>query len=71
MVALDEVAEVIDDLARLAAPRDPRITPDVATEIRRHLLDLGYDGIVVWDGDGDGIDYVIAITDDSIRVVVD
>jgi hypothetical protein len=68
---LDEVAAVIDDIARLVSPRDPRITPAVAAEIRRHLLELGYDGIVVWDGGGDGVDYVVAIVGGSARVVID
>jgi hypothetical protein len=45
--------------------------PSLAVEIRRHLLELGYDGIVVWDGGGDGIDYVVAIVDDCVRVVID
>ena len=62
---------MIDDLVNIVSPRDPRITPRVAAEIRRHLLDLGYDGIVVVDGSGDGVDYVIAIAEGSVRVVID
>jgi hypothetical protein len=69
--SLDEVAAVIDDIARLVSPRDPRITPEVAAQIRLHLLDLGYDGIVVRDGGGDGIDYVVAIVDGGAKVVID
>lgn len=69
--SLDDVASAIDEIARIVNPRDPRITPEVAAGIRQHLLELGYDGIVVWDGGGDGIDYVVAIVEDSARVVVD
>jgi len=68
---LDDVSAVIDDIARIARPRDARGTPSLAAEIRLTLLDLGYDGIVVWDGGGDGVHYVIAITNDSIKVVID
>jgi hypothetical protein len=32
---------------------------------------LGYDGIVVRDAGGDGIDYVIAVEADAVKVVVD
>ena len=69
--SLDDVAAVIDDLTRMVSPRDPSITPEVAAGIRQHLLELGYDGIVVWDGGGDGVDYVVAILEDSARVVID
>lgn len=68
---LDDVSAVIDDIARLARPRDARVTPSLAAEIRLYLLDPGYDGIVVWDGGGDGVHHVIAITNDSIKVVID
>lgn len=68
---LVDVAAVIDDLARIVSPRDPSITPEVAAGIRQHLLELGYDGVVVRDGGGDGVDYVVAILESSVRVVID
>jgi hypothetical protein len=67
----DDVGAMIDGLARLASPRDPSITPEVAAEIRRHLIDLGYDGIIVEDADDAGVDYVVAIAEGSVRVVID
>ena len=61
---------MIDDLARMVSPRDEdhgrSRGPDSAAS-----LELGYDGIVVWDGGGDGIDYVVAIVDGSVKVVID
>ncbi len=40
------------------------------TRIRDELLRAGYDGIIVRDGGGDGIDYVIAIDNATVKVVV-
>ena len=54
----------------MVSPR-PKDAREVAAQIRLHLLELGYDGIVVWDGGGDGIDYVVAIVDGSVKVVID
>ena len=47
-----------------------RITPTIAAAIRLELMRLGYDGIVVVDGGGDGVDYVIALVSEAVRVVV-
>ena len=69
--SIEDISALVDSMAELARPRDPRITADLAAEIRHRLLELGYDGIVVQDGGGDGIDYVVAITDGSVKVVID
>ena len=63
--------DVMDRLALRLSPLNPSITPTLARRIRRELLAEGYDGIVVYDGGGDGIDYVIALVDATIRIVVD
>ena len=47
------------------------MTPRAAAAVRRHLVESGYDGVVVEDAGGDGIDYVIAIESGSVKVVVD
>jgi hypothetical protein len=66
-----EIADFADGVARELRPTDPRITPDVAAEIRRRLIRLGYDGIIALDAGGDGVDYVIALRGEMVRVVVD
>jgi hypothetical protein len=42
-----------------------------ARRIRRELLAGGYDGLVVYDGGGDGVDYVIALVEGIVRVVTE
>ena len=66
-----EIADFADGVARELRPANPRITPDVAAEIRRRRIRLGYDGIVALDAGGDGVDYVIALRGETVRVVVD
>lgn len=65
----DDVATVVDSIADRLGPPGSRITPPVAAAIRRELRALGYDGIMVIDGGGDGIDFVIALDGRSVRVV--
>lgn len=67
--SIDDVSDVIDPIVPRLRPRARGITPDVAAAIRQELLAMGYDGIIVRDGGGDGIDYVIAIRDGTARVV--
>jgi hypothetical protein len=65
----DEVEDAIDRIAfRLNPPRG-EITTAVAAGIRRELLRLEYDGIVIPDGGGDGVDWVIALTSEAVKVV--
>ena len=47
------------------------MTPSLGRQLRRELLRSGYDGLIVGDAGGDGIDYVIAIVDESVRIVVE
>lgn len=68
--SVDELGQYIDDLALELRPRERGITPEGAAEIRHELLRLGYDEVVVTDACGDGIDYVIAIKVDTVKVVV-
>lgn len=67
----EEVGQFVDRVAQRVGPRGVRLTAAVARAIRRELLLLGYDGIVAKDAGGDGIDYVVAIKDGTVKVVVD
>src|SRR5436190_20555679 len=54
---LDDIDEQMDDLlAWLGAPQR-RMTPSVAAAVRQELLRLGYDGIVIQDAGGVGVDF--------------
>lgn len=66
-----DMASASDEVDRLARRYSPtgRITPVVASQIRRALLAAGYDGIVVRDAGGDDVDYVIALDGDVVKVV--
>lgn len=66
-----DIEPLVDAIARRAHPQDRGLTPRGRQAVRRELLRLGYDGIVLRDGGGDGIDYVIAIEDATVKVVVD
>src|SRR6185436_264693 len=66
---LDDIEEHIDEMVDRLSLGDHRMTPELARRIRRALLDAGYDGLVIHDGGGDGVDYVIAIADGTVRVV--
>jgi hypothetical protein len=67
---MDDVVRMIDDLVYAAYGRLRSLTPDVAMEISRRLLRLRYDGLVIHDAGGDGIDYVVALHPRSVKVVV-
>lgn len=67
--AFEEIEEIVARIARRLNPPRGQITTEVAAQIRRELLSLGYDGIIVPDGGGDGVDWVIALTGDAVRVV--
>jgi hypothetical protein len=68
---LDELAVTMERLVRRLNPTTGLLTPPVARLIRRELLMAGYDGIVVHDAGGDGVDYVISLVDEAVKVVVD
>jgi hypothetical protein len=67
---MDDVADLVDRLAQRFSPFDPRITPPIARQVRQELLAAGYDGVVAYDAGGDGIDYVVALISDAVRIVV-
>ncbi len=67
----DEVSTVVSRLVRRFDPVHARLSPAAAQAVRRALLQAGYDGIVVYDGGGDGIDFVVALLDGAARVVID
>jgi hypothetical protein len=64
-----EVEEVVDRIAARLNPPHGQISPAVSAGIRRELLRLGYDGIIVPDGGGDGVDWIIALIGDTVKVV--
>lgn len=66
---MDEVVALIDDLIYAISGQARLLTPDVSAAIRRRLIQLGYDGLVVFDAGGDGIDYVIALHPRSVKIV--
>lgn len=66
----DEVGDYVDHLVRTLRPQDRGLTPSGAVAVRRGLPGLGYDGIVAIDAGGDGIDYVIAIAEGTVKVVI-
>jgi hypothetical protein len=66
---IDDIASYVDSLVDELDPLHHRMTPVVARLIRLRLLDAGYDGIVIEDGGGDGIDYVIAMISETVRIV--
>lgn len=64
------VGSFIDQLAdRFGAPGG-RLTLPIARSVRRELLGMGYDGIVVEDVDGEGVDFVIALEEQSVKIVL-
>ena len=65
----DYVGQFIDRIAEQHAAPGGRLTPEVGRSVRRELLRLGYDGIVVENVDGEGIDYVIALEERAVKVV--
>jgi hypothetical protein len=66
-----DVEEAVDRIAARLNPPRGQISPAVSAGIRRELLRLGYDGIIVPDGGGDGVDWVIALIGDAVKVVDD
>ena len=66
---VDEIGDLVDALARHSEDPLGRITPIVAAGIRQEFLRRGHDGIIVWDAGGDGIDYVIALVADAVKVI--
>ncbi len=66
---LEDVEEVIDRIAARLNPPHGQISTLVAAGIRRELLRLGYDGIIVPDGGGDGVDWVFALIGNTVKVL--
>jgi hypothetical protein len=67
--SFSEVEEAIDRIALRLNPPRGEITTAVAAGIRRELLRLGYDGIMIPDGGGDDVHWVIALTSDAVKVI--
>jgi len=67
--AFAEIEDLVDRITARLSPRSGALTMVVAAGIRRELLRLGYDGIIVPDGGGDSVDWVIALAGESVKVV--
>jgi len=63
------VGPFIDRIAEQHGAPGGRLTSSMGRSVRRELLRLGYDGIVVEDADGEDVDYVIALEGHSVKVV--
>ena len=68
---LDQAEDYIDDLIARISPSSTALTPALARRLRRELLEAGYDGLVIGDAGGDGVDYVVALVEDAVRIVTE
>jgi len=59
----------VDELIRDPRGRPLPIDAATAARIRQQLVQQGYDAIIVRDGGGDGIDYVVALVASTVKVV--
>jgi hypothetical protein len=65
-----EVEAVIDPLVLRLSRGTGRLSPPVADALRRELLALAYDAIIVRDAEDQGLDYVIALEAAAVKVVM-
>ena len=65
LVELDE--RMIELARRLGSDH---LTTEIAGAIRGRLVREGYDGIIVGNGGGDGVDLVVALLADRVKVLV-
>ena len=63
------VEATIDVIVQRLQPGARDLSPALSARVRRELMRLGYDGIMIRDAGGDGIDYVIALEDRTVKVV--
>ena len=68
---LDQIEAYIDDLIARMSPTSPAIMPTLARRLRRELLAAGYDGLVIDDAGDDGVDYVVALVEEAVRIVTE
>jgi hypothetical protein len=69
--SMAEIEPIIDAMGRRLRPRSMgRMTRDVAAAVRQELINLKYDGLVIFDAGGDGVDYVVAILGETTKVVM-
>jgi hypothetical protein len=65
----EDIGDRIDDLILERYGTLRPITPDVAAAIRRQLIGLEYDGLVIRDVGDVGLHYVVALLGASVKVV--
>jgi hypothetical protein len=65
----EALAVRVDEIIVTRYGRLRPITTDVASAVRRVLVGLGYDGLVIRDVEEEGLDYVVAFFGTSVKVV--
>jgi len=65
----EEIDADIEQRTRRIGGPPGRLTREVAAAIRRELVQDGYDGIVVRNAEGVGVDFVVAFEASSVKVV--
>jgi hypothetical protein len=65
----EDAEQYMEEATRRLGRGSTRLTPVIAARVRQELLALGHDAIVVRDGGGDGIDYVIALVAANVKVL--
>jgi hypothetical protein len=69
---IEDVESAIDDLGYRLRPEDRgRMTIAAAVMVRDELLRMGYDALVIRDAGGDGVDVVVALRREIVKVVID
>ncbi|MBI4492486.1 MAG: hypothetical protein HY690_06805 [Chloroflexi bacterium] len=64
----EAVGSLADEVALRVSGRSA-ITRPTAHLIRQELLNRGYDGMIIRDAGGDGIDFVVALLGETVKVV--
>ena len=63
------VEATIDEIVQRLQPGARDLSPELSAGVRRELMRLGYDGIMIVDAGGDGIDYVVAFDEHTVKVL--
>jgi hypothetical protein len=59
----------IDAIVQRLQPGALGLSSDLSARVRRELMRLGYDGLMIADAGGDGIDYVVALEERTVKVL--
>jgi hypothetical protein len=67
--AIEAIGAEIDAIAHTLPGPGGGLTPRRAVGVRQELLRRGHDGMIVRDAEGDGVDYVVALLAEAVKVV--